>query len=155
MTTAALQLVVRRTPVPGSAPAGARVHFTMPSDVACIEHAVSLVARHCLAGGDADTRLRFRLQVAVTEALANAVVRGNREDPSKLVTIDAELLPHHILIHVTDEGDGFDPDGVPEPIHPDQVHGTRGRGLFLIRKLVDDVRFNERGTSICMTLSRR
>ena len=155
MTTAALQLVVRRTPVPGFAPAGARIHFTMPSDVDCIEQAVSLVARHCLAGVAADARLRFRLQVAVSEALANAVVRGNREDPSKLVTIEAELLPHQILIQVTDEGKGFDPCGVPEPLHPDQLRRTRGRGLFLIRKLVDDVRFNERGTSICMTLSRR
>ncbi len=155
MTTSALQLVVRRTPVPGVIPAGARIHFTMPSEVACIEHAVSLVARHCLAGVPDDSRLRFRLQVAVSEALANAVVQGNREDPSKLVTIEAELLPDLILIHVTDQGDGFDPDAVPEPVRPDQIDRTRGRGLFLIRKLVDDVRFNERGTSICMTLSRQ
>jgi serine/threonine-protein kinase RsbW len=155
MTTSALQLVVRRTPVPGFTPAGTRVYLTMPSDVGCIEQAVSLVARHCLAGVPADARLRFRLQVAVSEALANAVIRGNREDPTKLVRIEAELLPHHILIHVTDEGDGFDPGDVPEPLQPDRVNGTRGRGLFLIRKLVDDVRFNERGTSICMTLSRR
>jgi serine/threonine-protein kinase RsbW len=153
MTTSALQLVVRRTPLPGFAPA-ARVHFTMPSSVGCIEHAVSLVARHCLAGVPADARLRFRLQVAVSEALANAVVRGNREDPAKLVSIEAELLPSHIVIHVTDEGDGFDPGDVPEPLHPDQVNCTQGRGLFLIRKLVDDVRFNERGTSICMILDR-
>ena len=154
MTTAALQLVVRRTPVSGLAPAGARVHFTMPSDVGCIEHAVSLVARHCLAGVPADARLQFRLQVAVSEALANAVVRGNREDPTKLVSVEAELLPSHIVIHVTDEGDGFDPDDVPEPLEPDRLKGTRGRGLFLIRKLVDEVRFNERGTSICMILDR-
>ncbi len=155
MTTSALQLVVRRTPVPGLASLGARVHFTMPSEVGCIEHAVSLVARHCLAGVAADARLRFRLQVAVSEALANAVVYGNREDPTKLVNVEAELLPAHIVIRVSDEGDGFDPHDVPEPLHPDQVTGTRGRGLFLIRKLVDDVRFNEQGTSICMTLSRR
>lgn len=155
MTTAALQLVVRRTVAPGFAAAGARVHFTMPSDVGCIEHAVSLVARHCLAGVPADARLRFRLQVAVAEALANAVVRGNREDPTKLVSVEAELRPDAIVIYVTDEGDGFDPRDVPEPLEPERVTGTGGRGLFLIRKLVDDVRFNERGTSICMTLSRR
>jgi serine/threonine-protein kinase RsbW len=155
MTIAPLQLVVRRTPVAGFAPAGARIHFTMPSSVDCIEHAVSLVARHCLAGVSADARLRFRLQVAVAEALANAVMRGNHEDPTKLVTIEAELRPDHIVIHVTDEGDGFDPNGVPEPLHPEHLNGTGGRGLFLIRKLVDDVRFNERGTSICMMLSRQ
>ena len=155
MTTAALQLVVRRTPGPGLTPAGARVQVTMPSNVDCIEHAVSLVARHCLAGVCPDARLRFRLQVAVAEALATALVRGNREDPPKLVSIEAELLPHHILIQVTDQGEGFDPNDVPEPLQPDRVNGTRGRGLFLIRKLVDDVRFNARGTSICMTLSRQ
>jgi serine/threonine-protein kinase RsbW len=155
MTTAALQLVVRRTCVSAFAPIGARVHFTMPSDVDCIEHAVSLVARHCLAGVPADARLRFRLQVVVSEALANAVVRGNHEDPSKQVSIEAELFPDRIRVHVTDEGDGFDPGRVPEPLHPERVNGTRGRGLFLIRKLVDDVCFNERGTSICMTLSRQ
>jgi serine/threonine-protein kinase RsbW len=154
MATAALQLVVRRTPVPGGTPGGARIHFTMPSDVDCIEHAVSLVARHCLAGVAADDRLRFRLQVAVSEALANAVVRGNGEDPTKLVSVEAELLSHRIVIRVTDEGPGFDPARIPEPLAPHQVRGTGGRGLFLIRKLVDDVRFNERGTSICMTLSR-
>ncbi len=155
MTTAALQLVVRRTPGPAFAPTGARVHFTMPSDVGCIEHAVSLVARHCLTGVPADARLRFRLQVAVSEALTNAVVRGNHEDPSKQVSIEAELFPDRIRVHVTDEGDGFNPGDVPEPLHPERVNGTRGRGLFLIRKLVDDVCFNERGTSICMTLSRQ
>ena len=154
MTTAALQLVVRRSPVPGLTPEGARIHFTMPSQVDCIEQAVSLVARHCLAGVAADDRLRFRLQVAVSEALANAVVRGNGEDPAKLVSIEAELLPHHIVIRVSDEGPGFDPREVPEPLTPDQVCGTRGRGLFLIRKLVDHVRFNERGTTICMILDR-
>ncbi len=155
MTTAALQLVVRRTPAPAYTFGGARVYFTMPSDVACIEQAVSLVARHCLAGVPADARLRFRLQVAVSEALTNAVVRGNREDPSKQVSIEAELLPDRIRVHVTDDGDGFDPGEVPEPLQPELLNGTQGRGLFLIRKLVDDVRFNERGTSICMTLSRR
>jgi serine/threonine-protein kinase RsbW len=154
MATAALQLVVRRTPPRGFTPAGTRVQFVMPSEVRCIEHAVSLVARHCLAGVPPDGRLRFRLQVAVAEALANAVVRGNREDPSKVVNVDAELRSDAIVIRVTDEGDGFDPERVPDPLAPDQLADTRGRGLFLIRKLVDDVRFNERGTSICMTLSR-
>jgi serine/threonine-protein kinase RsbW len=155
MATAALQLVVRRSVLPEVSPAGARVHFTMPSEIGCIEQAVNLVARHCLAGVPADARFRFRLQVAVAEALANAVVRGNREDSAKLVSVDAELHPHVVVIHVADEGDGFDPACVPDPLAPEQRAETCGRGLFLIRKLVDDVRFNERGTSICMTFIRQ
>jgi serine/threonine-protein kinase RsbW len=155
MATAALQLVVRRSVLAELAPGGARVSFTMPSDVACIEHAVSLVSRHCLAGRAANSRLRFRLQVAVAEALANAVLQGNRENPAKRVKVEAEVHSDVIVIHVTDEGDGFDPARVPDPLSPGQMAETGGRGLFLIRKLVDDVRFNERGTSICMTFSRR
>ena len=155
MATAALQLVVRRSVLPEVSPAGAHVHFTMPSEIGCIEHAVNLIARHCLAGVPANARLRFRLQVAVAEALANAVVQGNREDPAKVVSVDAELHAEVVVISVTDEGEGFDPACVPDPLAPDQMAETCGRGLFLIRKLVDDVRFNERGTSICMTFSRQ
>ncbi len=152
--TAPLQLCVRRTPPAAIAGLGTLVRLRMPSDVSCIEQAVSLVTRHYLAGGLASERLRFRLQVALTEALANAVVRGNRENPAKSVLVEAELFPDRIRVTVSDEGDGFDPARIPEPVRPDQLAESRGRGLFLIRKLVDDVRFNEQGTSICMTLRR-
>lgn len=152
--TSPLQLCVRRTPPPGIAGLGTLVRLRMPSDVGCIEQAVSLVTRHCLAGGRASARLRFRLQVALTEALANAVLRGNRENPAKFVLVEAELFPDRIRVTVSDEGEGFDPARVPEPVRPDQLAESCGRGLFLIRKLVDDVRFNEQGTSICMTLRR-
>jgi serine/threonine-protein kinase RsbW len=154
MTTAALQLCVRRAPARSAAVEVTTVRVDMPSEIACIEQAVSLVTRHCLSGSACAERLRFRLQVALAEALANAVVRGNREDPAKRVQVEAELGAETIVVTVTDEGDGFDPAQVPEPIRPEQLFETCGRGLFLIRKLVDDVRFNERGNSICMTLRR-
>jgi len=155
MTTAPLQLCVRRSESAATAVPATQVRLRMPSDVGCIEQAVSLLARHCLAGTGAGERLRFRLQVAVAEALANAVIRGNREDPRKSVYVEAELFPDRIHVYVTDEGDGFDPAQVPEPILPEQLFETCGRGLFLIRQLVDEVRFNEQGNSICMTLSRQ
>jgi serine/threonine-protein kinase RsbW len=155
MTTAPLQLCVRRSQSAASAALATQVTLRMPSDVGCIEQAVSLVARHCLTGTAGCDRLRFRLQVAVAEALANAVIRGNREDPRKWVYVEAELLPDRIHVYVTDEGDGFDPAQVPEPVLPEQLFESCGRGLFLIRKLVDEVRFNEQGNSICMTLSRQ
>jgi serine/threonine-protein kinase RsbW len=105
----------------------------MPSEVGCIEQAVSLVTRHCLSGTSAADRLRFRLQVVLAEALANAVMRGNREDPAKWVHVEAELCPECISLSVTDEGDGFDPAEVPEPDRPERVFESCGRGLFLIR----------------------
>jgi serine/threonine-protein kinase RsbW len=90
----------------------------------------------------------------LSEALSNAILRGNCEDRSKWVEVRAELVPEAIRVHVTDEGPGFDPSTVPEPIRPEQLDEARGRGLFLIRKLVDAVQFNQQGNSICMILRR-
>ena len=149
-----LRLCVRRSPATDGGDAGTLVTLRLPSEVACIEEAVELVTRHCLAGHDAPTNTRFRLKVVLSEALSNAIMRGNREDRGKWVDIRAELGPDAIRLEVTDEGPGFDPTAVPEPIRPDQLDEANGRGLFLIRKLVDDVRFNEQGNSICMTLRR-
>jgi serine/threonine-protein kinase RsbW len=123
--------------------------------VSCIEEAVELVTRHCLAGHRTSRTIQFRLRVVLSEALSNAIVRGNGEDQTKWVHIEAELLPDAIRVSVTDEGFGFDPGTVPEPIRPEQLSEAGGRGLFLIRKLVDSVQFNEQGNSICMILRRR
>jgi serine/threonine-protein kinase RsbW len=131
------------------------VTLRLPSDVNCIEEAVELVTRHCLAGQQAAPSTRFRLRVVLSEALSNAIVQGNREDDTKWVDVRAELGPEAIRVWVTDEGDGFNPDVIPEPTRPEQLDAARGRGLYLIRKLVDTVQFNEQGNSICMTLRRR
>jgi serine/threonine-protein kinase RsbW len=149
-----LRLCVRRSPAPGGRQTGTLVTLRLPSEIACIEEAVELVTRHCLAGHEATRTTRFRLQVILSEALSNAIVRGNREDRQKWVDVRAELGPDAIRLEVTDEGDGFDPSEVPEPIRPEQLDEANGRGLYLIRKLVDAVEFNSRGNSICMTLRR-
>jgi serine/threonine-protein kinase RsbW len=127
----------------------------VPSDVDCIEEAVAVLTRHCLAGVAASPRVRFRLQVALSDALANAIVRGNREDTGKQVYVQVDLHPDAVNIHVTDEGDGFDCTGVAEAPDPASLDLPSGRGLFLIRHMVDDVHFNTQGNSICMTLRRR
>jgi serine/threonine-protein kinase RsbW len=149
-----LRLCVRRSTASDGASTGTLVTLRLPSEIECIEEAVALVTRHCLAGQAAPSRTRFRLQVVLSEALSNAIVRGNREDRRKWVDVRAELGPDVIRLEVTDEGPGFDPNAVPEPIRPEQLDEANGRGLFLIRKLVDAVEFNERGNSICMTLRR-
>jgi serine/threonine-protein kinase RsbW len=149
-----LRLCVRRSPAPDGRHAGTLVTLRLPSEIACIEEAVELVTRHCLAGHDTTKTTRFRLQVVLSEALSNAIVRGNREDREKWVDVRAELGREAIRLEVTDEGPGFDPATVPEPIRPEQLDEANGRGLYLIRKLVDAVEFNARGNSICMTLRR-
>jgi serine/threonine-protein kinase RsbW len=152
--TSPLRLCVRRSSASESRGAATLVTLRLPSDVNCIEEAVELVTRHCLAGHQATQTTRFRLRVVLSEALSNAIVQGNREDRAKWVDVRAELVPDAIRVWVTDEGPGFDPDSVPEPTLPGQLDEARGRGLYLIRKLVDSVQFNEQGNSICMILRR-
>jgi serine/threonine-protein kinase RsbW len=152
--TLPLRLCVRRTSASDVGGAATLVTLRLPSDVDCIEEAVELVTRHCLAGHHASESTRFRLRVVLSEALSNAIIRGNCEDLTKWVEVRAELVPDSIRVYVTDEGPGFDPTAVPEPIRPEQLDEARGRGLFLIRKLVDAVQFNQQGNSICMILRR-
>jgi serine/threonine-protein kinase RsbW len=152
--TSPLLLCVRRSSASEVEGAATLVTLRLPSDVNCIEEAVELVTRHCLAGHQATKRIRFRLRVVLSEALTNAIVRGNGEDRTKWVDVRAELVPEVIRVSVTDEGPGFDPQTIPEPLQPEQLDVATGRGLFLIRKLVDTVQFNERGNSICMILRR-
>jgi serine/threonine-protein kinase RsbW len=152
--TSPLRLCVRRSPAPEAEGAATLVTLRLPSDIGCIEEAVELVTRHCLAGHEATESIRFRLRVVLSEALSNAIVRGNCEDCNKWVDVRAELGPEAISVYVTDEGPGFDPSTIPEPVRPEQLDEASGRGLFLIRKLVDAVQFNPQGNSICMILRR-
>jgi serine/threonine-protein kinase RsbW len=152
--TAPLRLCVRRADRPLPTGTAVEVALRIPSDVSVIEEAVELVARHCFAGWDAPRRAHFRLRVALSEALANAIVYGNCEEESCVVEVRAECLPDAVHLHVTDEGRGFDPATVRDPVTPDDLEQPCGRGLFLIRNLMDDVRFTPPGNSICMTLLR-
>jgi serine/threonine-protein kinase RsbW len=92
--------------------------------------------------------------VALSEALANAIIYGNRNDSEKFVDVKVEVSKTMLSVHVSDEGDGFNPHEVPNPTLPEGLEETSGRGLFLIRKMVDEVRFNEKGNSICMMMRR-
>jgi serine/threonine-protein kinase RsbW len=150
-----LRLCVRRSVVPGLGGPVTLVTLRFPSDVSYVEEAIELVTRHCLAGFEVERQVPFRLKVVLAEALTNAVLRGNREDRAKSVHVRAELRSETIEIHVSDEGAGFDPLSVPEPTIPGRLDQAGGRGLYIIRKLVDHVHFNAQGNSICMTLRRR
>lgn len=154
--TVPLRLNVSRTEVPVTTSGGREVHITIqvPTDLEIVEQAVDLVARHCLACGLSPRRARFHLRVALCEALSNAIIYGNELDPAKSVDVQVRLTDTDITVRVTDEGPGFDPDSVPDPVLPHDLAASNGRGLFLIRQLVDRVYFNERGNAICMVLRR-
>lgn len=92
----------------------------------------------------------FAVHLAVEEAFLNAVKHGNRMDPEKEIKIEYSVGAEKIEVSMTDEGDGFDPDVVPDPRCGENVYKTKGRGLFLIRSYMDVVEFNERGNSVHM-----
>lgn len=130
------------------------MYVTVPSDLDLVEHAVDVVARHCLARGLPTKAVRFNLRVALSEALANAIVYGNRLDPGKGVRIALRCLGDRVEVRVEDQGHGFDHRCIPDPRAPECLERAEGRGIFLIRELVDDLAFNEEGNAICMTLHR-
>ena len=129
------------------------LEIELPNDLRAIEQSVEVVLdRGRQVGFNAD-RLRLNLRVGLTEALANAMLYGNGQDPRKRVLVEARLTPDEIRIRVTDEGRGFDPDSVPDPTTPNRIPRSYGRGIFLIRRLMDHVEYNERGNSIEMRLN--
>lgn len=132
----------------------AELTMTVPSRLAVVEEAVEIVARHLEAHFVDRHTIRFNLRVAFTEALSNAIVYGNGEDPAKQVLVRVRFGRFAVEMEVTDDGAGFSPDRVPDPTLPENLSRADGRGLFLIRHLMDEVHFNQRGNSICMILRR-
>lgn len=77
--------------------------------------------------------------VSVSEVVNNAVIHGNHEDASKNVQIELDIKPDRVSITVQDEGEGFDPDSLPDPVAPDNLMREVGRGLFIVRAYMDEV----------------
>ncbi len=141
-------------PLPASTGFEAELRLRMPSDIAVVERAVAMVSAHLERRfADAHT-VRFNVRVALTEALSNAILYGNAQDPSKHVAVRVAFGPDRIEAEVTDEGPGFDPTIVPDPTLPERLEQEDGRGLFLIRKVMDEVRYNAKGNSVWMSVRR-
>jgi serine/threonine-protein kinase RsbW len=94
-----------------------------------------------LAGLDEDTV--HWIGVAVRESVINAIKHGNREDRGKMVTVEFTFLPvsgpSELVVRVLDEGEGFDPDEVANPLDPENILKSSGRGIFFMRSFMDDV----------------
>jgi serine/threonine-protein kinase RsbW len=92
----------------------------------------------------------FAVHLAMEEAFINAVRHGNKLDAEKEVKIDYFVDEGRVEISMTDEGQGFDPDAVPDPRCGDNLYKAGGRGLLLIRSYMDVVEFNNRGNRVRM-----
>jgi serine/threonine-protein kinase RsbW len=91
------------------------------------------------------------IELALTEALANAVIHGAKNDPSKVIECDVACDEQRgILIIVRDPGSGFDPAKISDPRHGENIYSDHGRGIYLINQLMDEVQFHKNGTEIHM-----
>lgn len=91
------------------------------------------------------------IELALQEALANAIIHGAKEDPSKVVECLVACDDQRgVLIIVRDPGEGFDPQAIPACTMGENLYSNHGRGIFLINQLMDEVKFNKNGTEIHM-----
>jgi serine/threonine-protein kinase RsbW len=124
----------------------------LPSDIRSIERTVNYVMLRCRDCQTQARRLDLNFRVGLTEALANAMLYGNGHDPCKRVRVEIIVDQGRIEARVTDQGDGFDPSAVPDPTEPANLTRPCGRGLFLMRKLMDEVWYNDRGNQVTLVM---
>ena len=126
-----------------------KIDLELPSDLtlmnAVLEYLLDRVGRLGLIKVE-----QSNLFVALDEAFVNAVKHGNRNDPTKLLRVTAELSAHEAIFTVEDEGDGFDVREIPDPRDPANLFKSSGRGVLLIYNIMDEVEYSERGTRLKM-----
>ena len=96
----------------------------------------------------------FRIQMAIEEAIVNAIEHGNRKDPAKNIRLVFDVTPEKAIMAISDEGAGFDHRNVADPTTEDLLDKPRGRGVMLMRELMNEVNFNEVGNHVVMTKLR-
>jgi serine/threonine-protein kinase RsbW len=92
------------------------------------------------------------LAVALAEALSNAAVHGHRLDPRRRVRVAVAVSRGCVVVEVSDSGGGFDARGVSDPTEPERQLAPGGRGIFLMRRLVDEVAYNRAGNTVRLTV---
>ena len=130
-----------------------RVNLELPSvlgSVAIVEETAEALARR--AGLDEDAASQIAL--ACREATVNAIVHGNKYDPALKVSVQLELSEEALSVRISDEGSGFDPDKLANPLAEENLLRTSGRGVFLMRAIMDEVHFRQLSPGTEITLRK-
>ena len=125
---------------------------SLPSKVAAISPFVDrlmLLFRKCGCVSEGESEV----EIALREALANAIIHGNHENSGKHVHVRCRCEPTEISIAVKDEGRGFDIEKIADPTAPENQGSIHGRGIYLMKALMDEVRFEEDGVVVHMRKS--
>ena len=92
------------------------------------------------------------LLVAVTEAVNNGMIHGNKNDNTKHVVVTCTLRRKMLTVKIADEGGGFAPETIPNPLHDENLLRAGGRGVFLMKTLMESVSFNDTGNEVTLKL---
>ena len=126
-----------------------KIEFELPSDLTLMNGVLQyLLERVAKLGVIAPEK--SNLFIALDEAFVNAVKHGNKNDPTKLVRIGAELSPKEACFTIEDEGEGFDVQAIPDPCDPTNLFKSSGRGVLLIYNIMDEVEYNAQGNRVKM-----
>jgi serine/threonine-protein kinase RsbW len=104
---------------------------------------VEEAADHLATEAGLDEDQRFHIGMAVREAAINAVLHGNEYDPARHIDVSLENTGKDLVFVIADQGNGFNPDKVPDPLASENLLRGTGRGIFLIRSLMDEVHFRQ------------
>ena len=135
---------------------GETTELSLPSRIDTVATAAALVAEFLSRSGITEDAA-FGIDMAVREAVTNAVVHGNRKDENKTVDVTLKSSPDAVEISVHDQGAGFNPEDVPDPTAEENILKASGRGIFFMRSFMDEVNWLIRpggGTTVRM-LKRR
>jgi serine/threonine-protein kinase RsbW len=117
---------------------GQRVSFTLDSTLETVDSAEQTATRLAVESGFDEDEV-MRISMAVREAAVNAVLHGNAYNPNKKVELEFETTGEDLIITIRDQGAGMDPAAIPDPLAPENLLKTSGRGIFLIRSFMDEV----------------
>ncbi|MFN2531662.1 MAG: ATP-binding protein [Pyrinomonadaceae bacterium] len=126
-----------------------KIEFELPSDLTLMDGVLEYLQERVSKLG-LITPERSNLFIALDEAFVNAVKHGNKNDPSKLLKITAELSSKEACFTVEDEGEGFNVQDIPDPCDPANLFRTSGRGVLLIYNIMDEVEYNAQGNRVKM-----
>src|ERR1700693_233057 len=126
-----------------------RVSYTLDSTLETVDSAEQAASR-IASGAGFDDDEGMRIAMAVREPHVNAVLHGTACDPGKKVSLAFERIGENLVIPIRDQGKGLDPEKIPDPLAPENLLKTSGRGIFLIRSFMDEVHISpsQTGTEI-------
>lgn len=125
-------------------------NITIPSEIKYIREISSKILK-ILEARHIDESALFDIRLCVEETVRNAIEHGNLKDKRSRVKISYRISGDSFTIEVEDEGAGFDHKSLPDPTHEDNLMKNSGRGVYLVRYLMDKVEFNEKGNKVKLT----